>query len=661
MTRDLKAFVAAATQAGAYSFDVEHHPELDCHQPGFKLHGVGFATEGMSFYEQDMDSVRYLIGELFKLPLEAIAYNGKYDLKCLMAVGMTDPYRYPEFVCDPMVEVNLLDENRHPGDLGLKTVIWDQYGYKMSDFKSVYAAFGLDSPEFEKYALDDAEWEYRLHKDLKPKVIEEDLWQPFSKILMPMLKLAADMEWVGIGWDLQNSKGLLRGYQLLRAQLEDEITAEIGQLNLGSGDQLAKRLFEDLGFSTRGIDMTDSGKRYSTDAKAMETLAKKYPVCLKICKYRTADKMISTYVEPLSRMCMADKFNRIHPTIWLVSATGRTRMEKPNFQNIPSYLDKEFSHLSIRQGVVPPKGWKLIDADLSQIELRLCGHVSMDPTFLAAYRNWTCTVCNTKGSEISKLHHKCPNCGAAEDENILKCCPICKTQHVKPLKQKVHGEEIVIGCRVCINKEPFESVKIKGFWHGEDLHQQTTDAVTALEGDRQMGKTCNFALIYYATAMRLHYEFPKFSIAQWEEISYQYFRKYQGVKRWHLQMEQLLHHGGVTRDLFGRKRRISKRDIAKSPKHALNQFINYPVQASACEYIQLCMSNLRKKWISEGVWMREIYQSNFVHDEGVWECPAELVPKFVPDIVHAMENSVAFQVPIRTSIKILDNWGQAKS
>jgi len=264
----------------------------------------------------------------------------------------------------------------------------------------------------------------------------------------------------------------------------------------------------------------------------------------------------------------------------------------------------------------------MIVADLSQIELRLCAHVTQDPEFLKAYCSWQCTKCKTTGSESVQILHVCPNCGAKENEKVLK------------------------------------DSTVEAFWHGLDLHQMTTDDVPALDGNRQYGKTANFALIYYATAPRLHYEYPEFSIKQWDEVIFQYFRKYIGVRKWHLEMQQALSEGGVCRDIFGRKRRVSRQEIHKSAKHALNMFINFPVQASACNYIQLCMSNMRKQWIADRVWMSEIYMSNFIHDETVFEVPEHLVDKYVPQIQYWMENSVRFTVPIRADIKVSDNWSE---
>jgi DNA polymerase-1 len=90
-------------------------------------------------------------------------------------------------------------------------------------------------------------------------------------------------------------------------------------------------------------------------------------------------------------------------------------------------------------------------------------------------------------------------------------------------------------------------------------------------------------------------------------------------------------------------------------------FINFPVQCSACELCELFMAKLREKWIASGDWMKNIIQSNFVHDEGIWECPESEVNRFTSDIREVMENVVQFRVPMRADILVVNEWGSAKS
>jgi DNA polymerase-1 len=607
-------FIEAALAAGRYSFDIEHPPDLSWWQEGFRLSGVSFATEGACFYETDMENVRKICKTLFEHPfIEAIAYNGKYDMKCLKTAGILDIY--PDNFCDPMVAVNLLDDNRTPSNLGLKTVVFDVFDHTMVKFKDAWES-GENSDAFANYAKEDAEWELRLWDYVRPKLIAQKLDNLFFKILMPVSKVFSDMEMTGIGWDLLGARKLLRGFQKLRESSESDIREVVGNINLNSGDQLARALFDDLGYSRKGIHLTASGSRTAVDRKAMTKLAKKYPVCEKIKIYRTSTKMINTYVEPLSRLALDDPNGRVHPTFWIVSATGRTRSEKPNFQNIPAFMDDLFKDLNIRKNVIPKKGNRLIVADLSQVELRLCAHITQDRNFLKAFTDWKCRSCGEIGVSTTILHH-CPKCGEFENESA-------------------------------------------GFWHGLDLHQQTTDLVPALGGNRQYGKMANFALIYGASAKRMFAEYPDLSLGGWQDVIDQFMQQYQGIHLWHLRMQRQLYDSGECRDVFGRKRRITKQSIARNFKHALNQLVNFPVQSSACALIELSMVKMREHWIDSGEWLTQVFPTNFVHDEIVIECPESKVNDIIPVVENIMETTVDFRVPIRTDIAVVDRWGDAK-
>lgn len=613
-------FIENALKCGVFAFDVEHEMGIEFNNPDFidKFWGIGLSTwndEGeicAAFYT-DLSGAEKIMQKLFP-EIESIAYNGKYDMKCVKALGFD--LDYPANIIDPMVAVNLLDDNRRPNMIGLKKVVKDYYGYEMAIFKEASKA-GKDSEEFEKYAIDDVIWELQLWRDLKPRIFKEKLDNLFYKILMPVSKVFADMEYVGMKWDCSKAREILMKFASMRTEFEFEIKSEIGELNLNSGNQLAVRLFDELGYSTRGIDMTKSGARYSTDVKAMSKLAKKYPVCDKIVKYRTCDKMIGTYVEPLTRRAMDDPFSRIHPTFWLVSSTGRTRCEKPNLQNLPAFLHDMFEGASLRKCFVPNEGRKLIVADLSQIELRVAAHISQDPMFMKAYCGWSCKECGEKGMYSKEILHSCPKCGAPENEK-------------------------------------------EGFWHGLDLHSMTAENLPALKGNRQAGKQANFALIYMATARRMHDTYSDMTIGEWSDALDQFMETYKGIKKWHLKCEHSMKAGGVSVDIFGRKRRIPKFEISKSYKHSLNQFVNFPVQSSACAYIELALVKLREELLEQGRWMSSVVPINFVHDEIVLEVDESQVEDVSKIVLNHLENVVKLRVPVRADLMVVDSWGDAK-
>ena len=601
------------------SFDIEHHPDHSIHDAGFEPTGCSFCVDRHVIYVKDKATVRRITDEIFpNSGIECIAFNGKYDIQGLVGSGWAEDY--PETIVDPMIALNLLDDNLRPNELGLKTTISNLFRHQMMTFEQAYG-FGLESPEFTKYACADAYWEFRLWERLKGDLKEQGLLKYFHSI--PAVKVFADMERVGMQWDYVAAKRLLRGYSVKREELETAIFKEIGPLNLNSGDQIARRLFDELNYPTTGLKMTTSKKRVSTGVKEMEHLATRFPVCKQILLYRTAAKMISTYLAPLTERAMDSSDGRIHPTFWLVSSTGRTRCEKPNLQNQPSFIDEFFKGLEIKKGFTAAPGRVLYVSDLSQIELRLVAHHSKDIELLNAYRQWICTKCNSKSNALTILH-KCPKCGVAENENILK--------------------------------DP----TIEGFWHGLDLHQQTADKVSALHRNRQAAKTANFALVYCASSYQMNMTYPDFTVADWDEVIWDYFKVYQGVRQWHTHMENVLKTTGQTKDIFGRLRRIPSVVIRNSYKHALNQIVNFGPQSGACGMMQLALTKMREEFKAKGVWLKGIWPVNMVHDEILFEVEEDLVEVVRPIVTTWLENVVSLDVPVRTDTVVTDNWHSAK-
>lgn len=611
-------FVADALISKQMAFDIEHDPNVGMRDPDFHIHGCGFYNGKTAIYVKSAAAARRITDVIFPNPeIECITYNGKYDIQGTVIDGWA--LDYPENFVDVMMAVNLLEDNRKPNEIGLKTVVRDVFGHKMTDFETAIK-FGLDSPEFTKYGTEDVIWTYRLWGVTKEQLEAQNLLRYFQKV--PAYKVFADMERAGIKWDLDQARNLLRGYVRIRDELEAEVFKEIGPLNLNSGDQVATRLFDELEYPTTGLKRTAKG-RISTDAATMDLLASRFPICKKISLYKTAAKLISTYVAPLTEKAMDSPDQRIHPTFWLVSSTGRTRASDPNLQNQPSFLDPIFEGYSIKKAFVPRPGYKFIVADLSQIELRLVAHYSKDPMYLDAYRNWECTACGSRGS-ATIIMHKCPKCGCAENEAILK------------------------------------NTTAVGFWHGLDLHSMTADSISALHGNRQWGKVANFALIYMATARRMNQEYPELSVVQWDKIIDEYFNVYSGVRQWHQKVEMVLQTLGVYKDIFGRQRRIPRDLIQHSYKHCLNQLVNFGPQSSACGMMQRSMTNMRDYFRQEGMWMKTVFPVNMVHDEIILEVAEEDVQYAVPQVVHWMEHSTQIEVPCRTSVAVVDNWADGK-
>jgi DNA polymerase-1 len=156
----------------------------------------------------------------------------------------------------------------------------------------------------------------------------------------------------------------------------------------------------------------------------------------------------------------------------------------------------------------------------------------------------------------------------------------------------------------------------------------------------------------------MHETYPDMSIGDWNDAIDQFMQTYEGIRKWHVQSEYLMKDSGVARDIFGRKRRISKKEIRLNFKHCLNQFVNFPVQSSACALIELSLVKLRERL--SGEWMRGVKPINFVHDEIVLEVEDSLLDEVKPHVIDCLENTVQLRVPVRADMNVVQSWGDAK-
>ena len=217
-----------------------------------------------------------------------------------------------------------------------------------------------------------------LYDALAAKVEEQGMTGLLQDIELPLARVLADMERIGMPVD---KDGLEAFGTLLKAELDKTLASiyeAVGYtFNLNSPKQLAEALFDKMGLPPR--KKTKSG--YSTDAETLESLRSYSPVVEDILQYRTYQKLNSTYVEGLLKVIGPD--GRMHSTFNQTEArTGRLSSSEPNLQNIP-IRTKLGSRL--RQFFIASPGCKLVDADYSQIELRILAHISGDETMKNAF------------------------------------------------------------------------------------------------------------------------------------------------------------------------------------------------------------------------------------------------------------------------------------
>jgi len=196
---------------------------------------------------------------------------------------------------------------------------------------------------------------------------------------MPLSKVLYDMETRGV---LVDKDELVRYGESLVSRIDELQTAVYEaageEFNLNSPKQLGEILFEKL--QLPGSKKTKSG--YSTAADVLEKLAPEYPIVADILEYRTLAKLKSTYADGLVQ-CIAED-GRIHTTFQqTITATGRISSTEPNLQNIPMRMELG---RRIRKAFIPKEGYVFMDADYSQIELRLLAHMSGDEQLIEAYK-----------------------------------------------------------------------------------------------------------------------------------------------------------------------------------------------------------------------------------------------------------------------------------
>ena len=229
------------------------------------------------------------------------------------------------------------------------------------------------------FAVCSAEAVHRLAVQQAEQLHARDLDGVFRDIEMPLAFVLRDMEQEGFLVDAEALRELGVSFDATIARLIDEIAELAGEkINLNSPKQLGEMLFERMGLLAPKKTRTG----YSTSAEVLEELAAEHPVCAKILEYRKYSKLRSTYIDSLIQL--RDEQGRVHTHFDQVgTATGRLSSSEPNLQNIPvrTELGRE-----IRGAFIAKPGYVLVDADYSQIELRVLAHISGDETMIDAFR-----------------------------------------------------------------------------------------------------------------------------------------------------------------------------------------------------------------------------------------------------------------------------------
>ena len=217
-----------------------------------------------------------------------------------------------------------------------------------------------------------------LWERLSAQIVEHGQDSLLRDIEIPLAQVLADMECIGVELDVPGLIAFGQGLDVDIARLQASIYAHAGEeFNINSTKQLGAILFDKLGLPTR--KKTKSG--YSTNADVLESLRGKHPIIEDILEYRKLTKLKSTYVDGLLKVVGED--GRIHTSFQQTETrTGRISSIEPNMQNIP--VRTEIGS-NLRKFFRAGDGEMLVDADYSQIELRVLAHIAQDKNMIDAF------------------------------------------------------------------------------------------------------------------------------------------------------------------------------------------------------------------------------------------------------------------------------------
>ena len=341
-------------------------------------------TEGDKDWLYDVRSSRYegdyqaFLAQLFGPKVKKVAHGVKELCEKLLEEGIQGE----GFVFDTQLAAYLLDPTAGSYDLPKLSMQYLKKELEESRAWRDEEAFGAlsDQVKAQTQWYEDNAFIGALYEKLAPQLDELGLTKLLQEMEIPLCSVLANMERRGV---LVDKGALSRFGEMLTGRIVDTqkaIYEQAGEeFNILSPKQLGHILFEKLGLPP--VKKTKTG--YSTNAEVLEKLQYQHPIVSLVLEYRQLTKLNSTYVEGLSKVIAGD--GRIHTSFQnTVTATGRLSSTEPNLQNIPvrTALGAE-----MRTMFVARPGWVLVDADYSQIELRLLAHMSGDEAMIQAFRD----------------------------------------------------------------------------------------------------------------------------------------------------------------------------------------------------------------------------------------------------------------------------------
>ncbi|MDR3683471.1 MAG: DNA polymerase I, partial [Geothrix sp.] len=329
--------------------------------------------------------VRRILGPLLADPgVGKCGQNLKYDLQVLArhglpVLGLADDSMVLSFLLESGVRHNLDDLSVRLLDvkpIAFEEVVGKGKGQKRFDEADFEAAV--------QYAAEDADLALRLCDKLRAQLTEAQLKRLYEDVDLPLVEVLAALEGHGVRLDLEVLSQLAVRMHGERERAQARVIELAGEaFNLNSPTQLGAILFGKLGY--KPVKYTGKTKAPSTDEDVLQELAEKQgaEIASELLRHRQMVKLLGTYVEALPQM-VNPITGRVHTRLHQAAvASGRLASSDPNLQNIPIRTEEG---RAIRGAFVPEPGWVLLDADYSQIELRVVAALAEDPVLLGAFQ-----------------------------------------------------------------------------------------------------------------------------------------------------------------------------------------------------------------------------------------------------------------------------------
>lgn len=396
----LEAWVARATEAGWVAVDTETtslnsmraelvgvslsiDPGHACYIPlahkrareqgTFDLRDGGSGDPDEALEQIPVDQALAILKPMLEDPATLkVGQNIKYDMQVFAKVGVfvapIDDTMVLSYVLEGGMHGHGMDElaglHLDRATIKFKEVVGSGKSQITFDYVPLDKALG--------YAAEDADITAQLHRKLKPRLVTEHMTTVYETIERPLIPVLEGMERNGIKVDAPELKRLSDDFAVRAAALEVEIHKMAGrEFNVGSPKQLGEILFDELGLP--GGKKGKAGA-YATGVDVLEKLAAEgNDLPTRVLEWRQFSKLKSTYTDSLIKQINPDT-GRVHTSYGMAGAsTGRLSSNDPNLQNIPIRTEEG---RKIRRAFVAEKGFRLLSADYSQIELRLLAHVA---------------------------------------------------------------------------------------------------------------------------------------------------------------------------------------------------------------------------------------------------------------------------------------------